>query len=243
MVYVQNNTAARLPGLADPSTIPDDELDDYEVAIERVQKYSPGNPVADARMKVDGQPYALPYWTAWTHTPRLLSTLLPSGQALVAIEGLPGHIRQTDHELIDLVIGFDTGYWGLHAGHTPNAIAAGVRVEAIEALADGREDLLTDDERQQVEFIRAVHNGGMTDDIWNRMVERLGSVRGAIEFAYFVCNLITHHRMMWAFGVPAVDESEWRAMIAEYKSGRRNPLEATQDYARASIKRTSQGSD
>ena len=78
-------------------------------------------------------------------------------------------------------------------------MSAGVRVEAIKALADGCEDDLNDEERQQVEFIRAVRDGTMTDEIWERMIERLGSVRGAIEFAFFVCYLWLHHRMNWAF--------------------------------------------
>ena len=55
----------------------------------------------------------------------------------------------------------DSGYYGLVAHHTPRAITKGVRIEAIEAVRDGREELLTDHEYQNVEFIRAVRR------MWN----------------------------------------------------------------------------
>jgi hypothetical protein len=142
-----------------------------------------------------------------------------------------------DHELIDLVLGFDSGYWGLSGGHTPNAVSAGVRIEAIEALADGREEVLNDEERQQVEFIRAVRDGTMTDEIWQRMTERLGSLRGTIEFAFFVCYLWLHHRMNWAFGIATIDEQEWRQRLRDYKDGTRDPADETSPYVWESLGR------
>ncbi len=73
-------------------------------------------------MRVDGQPYALPYFTAWSNLPRCGRRLTVLGYGIVPREGLPGHLRGIDHELTYFVLAFDSGYWCTHAGHTPNAL-------------------------------------------------------------------------------------------------------------------------
>jgi hypothetical protein len=219
-----------MPALADPESVPAAEQDDFARVLAYVHKYTEGNPVADARPYVDGAPYAKSYWSAWTNAPRACATLVDAGYALNDNAGKPGHFSAADHEMIDLVLGFDSGYWAFHAGHTANAVVSGIRVEAIEALADGRESELTDDERLQVAFIRAVRDCAMTDELWDRVVERQGSLRGTIELAYFVCTLLSHHRMMSVFGVPAIDERGWRETLESYKGGAVDPAAATQDY-------------
>jgi hypothetical protein len=149
-----------------------------------------------------------------------------------------GGFSAADHEMIDLVLGFDSGYWGLHAGHVPNAITAGIRPEAIQALAEGREGDLTADESLQVEFIRKVRDGGMTDAIWQAMVERVGSVKGTIEFALFVCTLFTHHRMMWAMGVPAFDIEDFNEMMRGLLDRTLDVSAGSQDILKATMKGT-----
>ena len=221
-------TAGRIPTLAERDVIPADELDDYERTMAFVVKYSAGNSVSDARRYVDGEPYALSYRKAWTNAPRLKATLLDASYALTAYQGKRGWFSPADHEWIDLVLGFDSGYWAFHAGHTANAISAGIRLEAMEAIRDGCEDLLT--EAFVVRFIRGVRDGEITDDIWSAMSIRLGSVKGTIGFAYFVCVMWTHHRMMWAMGVPAMGATEWGQMVDAYRSGAQDPQAATQDY-------------
>jgi hypothetical protein len=221
---------ARAPQLADPNQVREDERAEYEQVVAQVAKYSPGNSVAAARPWIDGEPYLLPAWTGWSHAPKLFTTLWQLGRVVQANQGEPGGYKLVDHELLNIVLGTDSGYWSFHAGHTANSITAGVRIEAMEAIADGREEDLTDDERQQVEFIRAVRDLTMTDDIWNRMIERLGSLRGTIELAFFVCYLMFHQRMFWVFGAPGMDPDEWRTLIQSYKDGTADPAPASQDY-------------
>jgi hypothetical protein len=229
-VYTETRTARRLPPLANREDIPADELDDFELVLEKVRKYSQGNSVAESRNFIDGQPYGKVYWEAFGNSPRLMMRVDDVAyKALYTVQDKPGHPTAADHHLIDLVHGFDSGYWGLHGGHVPNAVSAGVRIEAIEAIAEGREDELSEDERQQLEFIRAVRDGGMTDDIWDRMIDRVGTVAGVIEYANWVLILNLHHKLMWALGVPALDIDAFWKMIAAFRDGSRDPAAATQN--------------
>jgi hypothetical protein len=224
-------TAGRLPGLMPADQVRDEDREAYDRLIVHLEKYTRGkSAVADARPIVDGKPYAYDYFASFTHAADLWSALWAVGRAIQKHQGEPGGYLLTDHVMIDVVLGTDSGYWSFHGGHTANAITAGVRIEAMEALADGREEDLTDDERQQIEFIRAVRDLTMTDDIWNRMVERLGTVRGTIELAYFVAYLMFHQRMMQSFGMAGMEPDDWRALIAEYKDGSRDAETATRGY-------------
>jgi hypothetical protein len=230
-MHVSHRTAKRLPPPAERSSIPPDALYDFDRAMTYVQKYSEeGNSAARNRPWVDGRPYAYDYRTAFTQAPRLAMALVDACYVVNSYQGQPGWFSPSDHEWIDLVLGCDSGYWAFHAGHTANAAVTGVRIEAMRALHQGRDEDLTDEERQCVEFIRAVRDGGMTDEIWNRMTERLGSVQGTIGYAFLVCMLWSTMRMMGAFGVAAIEEQDWYALIDDYDSGARDPAVAAQDW-------------
>jgi hypothetical protein len=62
------------------------------------------------------------------------------------------------------------------------------------------------------------------------MVDRLGTVRGAIGFAFLVCTLNFIMHMMLVFGVPAIEEGDWNAMLQSYKDGSLDPAAAAQDF-------------
>jgi hypothetical protein len=219
-----------MPDIRPREEVPAEELGDYDIALEWIRKYSEENDVARARPVIDGKPYAYGYRVGWTHAPRLNSWLREATYGVMEYQGKRGWYSAADHEWIDLVLGFDSGYWGLHGGHTANAITSGIRVEAMEALRDDRLDDLTDDERQVVEFIRAVCNCAMTDEIWLGMVDRLGTRQGAIGLGFLTCMLWTAHRMMNAFGVPAIGLEQWNELLESYRSGAEDPAKATQDY-------------
>jgi len=237
MTIDYTKTPARAMGVMPESEVSEEHREDYERAIAQIARYAPeDDPVGDARIRVDGKGYSVTYWEGFTHAPDLFCALWAIGRAVQKHQGAPGGYKLVDHEMIDMVLGFDSGYLAYHGGHTANAISAGVRYEALEAMADGREEDLTDDERQQIEFIRAVRDLKMTDDIWNRMVDRLG-LRGAIEFAYFVCYLRFHQQMMWVFGMAAISLEDWRELLAQYKSGERDPAAETGTYVWEALER------
>lgn len=222
-------TAGRMPPMADRSEVPPGDLKDYDYTAKHARTWVAG--VGAKRPRIDGDVYQKRYYEAWTNAPRLFKPLWALGRALQSEKEKPGQYGLTDHEMIDMVLALDPpGYHVFLAGHTATAISAGVRIEAIEALAYGREGDLTDEERLQVEFIRAVRDMTMTDELWNRMVERLGSVRGAIYFAYFVCYLRFSQQMMQVFGAPAMKMADWKEFLAGIKEGTIDPVPITHDY-------------
>lgn len=224
-----STTARRMPPMANRSQVPPNELEDYDYTFDHARNWVAR--IGDRRPRIDGDVYQRRYYEAWTNTPSLFKAMWSLGRVLQSEKEKPGQYGLTDHEMIDIVLALDPpGYTVLLPGHTATAISAGVRIEAIEAIADGREEDLTDDERLQVEFIRAVRDMTMTDELWDRMVERLGSVRGAIYFAYFVCYLRFGQQMMQVFGSPAMKVEEWREFLNGIKEGRIDPVPMTHDY-------------
>lgn len=212
--------AQRMPRFPDRSEIEESELADYDLMVKHIA--GGFSLFKEAPEYVAGVEYGVHHFQTLGVSPVLGAGMSRMGPALMRRQGQPGTFSAADHEMIDLVLAFDSGYWALIAGHVPKAIAAGIRIEAIEALRDGQEEALTAEERQQVEFIRAVRDGGMTDEIWDAMVERLGTVRGVVEFTHFVCNLLFHHRYMWACGVPEMEREALDRMLAEFKDGTRS---------------------
>jgi hypothetical protein len=227
---------ARSPELGDRSKVPAAELAAYDRALALVEKYSQDNAVARARPLVGGEPYAHPYRVAWTNAPALCSAFLDAAYVTSRRAGKPGWYAPADHEMVDLVLGFDSGYWVFHAGHTANAIASGVRIEAMRALRNGTEEQLTQQEALQVAFIRAVRDGEMTDELWGRMLERVGTLEGTIAFAYQVAMLSSIQQMMSVFGVPAMRPQDWDRLIDGYERGSVDPADSTQDWVWDTIK-------
>lgn len=219
----------RMPRLASRSDVPEAESEDFDYAYAHARNWVDN--VGPRRPTVGGDVYQRRYYEAWTNYPTLFKAMWSLGRALQSEKEKPGQYTLTDHEMIDIVLAIDPpGYTVLLPGHTATAVSAGVRIEAIEAIADGREEDLTEEERLQVDFIRAVRDMTMTDDLWDRMVARLGSARGATYFAYFVCYLRFGQQMMQVFGSPTMPMSEWREFLQAIKTGDIDPVPLTHDY-------------
>jgi hypothetical protein len=221
-----HTAAARLPRLPDRSTIPPGELEEFDHLVERIQVGFSAEPEI-----VGGQPYGTPHFSALAVSPGVGAALSRLGVEIMRLQDGIGTFTAADHEMIDLVLAFDSGYWSHIAGHTASALAAGIRIEAIEALRDRREDDLTGDEREQVEFIRAVRDGTMTDELWARWVKRLGSERGVVELTHFVCLLMYHHSFVWAVGAPVITPEAYTRMLDEYRDGTREIPERAHNAA------------
>lgn len=207
-------SASRLPTLPSRSDFAESERTHFDYMMERIQ--SGFGPTVE---QVDGEPYGAPHFRAMTVSPVLAVQLSKLGYAVMSRQDQPQSFTQADHEMIDLVLPLDSGYWAFLAGHTPAAIAGGIRIEAIRALRDHREELLTADEQQVVQFIRAVRDGAVSDDAWGAMAQRIGSERGVIEFVYLICLLIFHHRFCWAVGAPEMQREAFDRMLGEFENG------------------------
>ena len=196
-------TARRPPGLPQRDAIPVEEQEAFDYMLTRVRGSEDANIAT-----VAGEPYGAAYFRAMAGTPLMAQALSQLGTVSMGVPGKPGTLSASDHEMIDAVLALDSGYTFLLAGHGPLAIHAGVRPEALESIRRGRESELNDEERQQVEFTRAVGDGKMTDEIWSRMAARLGSERGVVEYAFFVCLVLFHHLFASALGIPDMTEDE-----------------------------------
>jgi hypothetical protein len=204
--------AARLPKVPDRSIIPENETAEFDYLAARVQGFK-GAEV------VDGEGYAMSEWAALAASPPLGGELSCFGRIVIADQGTAGALGDYEHEIIDEALALDANYYFLPAGHTPGAIASGWRIEALEALRDHRDDLLTNDELLIVKFVRAVRDGSMTDAIWGAMRKRMGNERAVIDYVSFVCLLDMHHRFYWAVGGPEMSRENFTKMLNEFRSG------------------------
>ena len=121
-------------------------------------------------------------------------------------------------ELTNVVLAVELGYRGVLPGHVPFALAVGVRPEAISAVLTQTDDAFSDDERLQVEVIRAIVRGRLDDARFARLGDLLGR-RGALEYTAFVCYLMHHIRLMQAIGVPEPPAAEVDAVLAQHLAG------------------------
>ncbi|HEX3955812.1 MAG TPA: hypothetical protein VHZ03_04180 [Trebonia sp.] len=152
-------------------------------------------------------------------SPQISAALKRLGRVLPALKGRERSWAPADHEFIDIVLSLDSGCHGLLMFHLPYAIAEGVRIEAVEALRSGHEDELTADEAQQVDFIRHVCQGTMTDQAWWAMVERIGSERGVVEYTFFISLLLLHVRMRQALDIPSISDEHLDEMLQAIREG------------------------
>lgn len=209
--------ATRFPTFPQRADVAEEELEDYEYLVAAWIQ-----PHRDFPAEwVDGRPWGVPHYEALAVAAPFGAALMRLSAATTSREGLPGTVSHADHEIIDQVLAFDSGYKGLLAGHTPIAVARGVRIEALEALGGGREGELTEDERQQIEFIRAVRDGKMTDEIWSRMRDRLGTERGVVDYVALILVVWCHHHFAWTCGLPEISDVALRKMVRDFKEGRR----------------------
>jgi alkylhydroperoxidase/carboxymuconolactone decarboxylase family protein YurZ len=177
-----------------PESVHPDEREAYERVVERTARVH-GNDSIQAR-----------YFGALLNAPPLADVLVRFGK-LMREGQLRGSYTDAERELVDMVLATDLGYNGILDVHVPDALAVGVRPEAIEAVRKRREEELTDEERQIVDFSREVINGAVTDDSYAALVERLGG-RGALEFTVFVGFLLMTVRLWQALGVPDPTDEE-----------------------------------
>jgi hypothetical protein len=182
------------------------ELADYDRVVER-----------QANLWAGAHTSSNEYFGALLNSPPLAAALVDLGRA--AREGEKrGYYSDAERELVDMVYSVDFGYNAILYLHIPDAIACGVRLEAIDALRSGREDLLSDDERQITEYCRAVVNGTVDDERFAALTDRLGE-RGALEFTVFCGFLLCTFRLWMALGVTDPTQAEVDALLQAYRDG------------------------
>jgi hypothetical protein len=211
----------RPPRIPDREELPEDEREAYDAIVKAGQLALEVTRDGEKVFAWDHAQLFLDYYGRMLVSPNAARAIRMVGGAARKMEytGGGGSFSPADHELIDLVLCFDAGYWALLRIHTPSAVIAGVSVDTVEALRDGREEDLDEDTRFVVRFIREVAVGTLTDESWNRMERRLGSERGVVDFAILICILQLHLRMHHVLKVPPIPPEEYSEMLAELRKG------------------------
>jgi hypothetical protein len=163
------------------------------------------------------------YFGVLANTPPLGWRLASAGRAMRQRGNYDGTYSHRDREFVDQVMMHDLGTNAFRRLHTNDALSAGVRVEAIEAIRAGREDeVLTDEEKLLARFIRGVMARTLDDETWDGMVARMGQ-RGAIEYAIFIAFLQLILTLYHAFGLPPDADVDVQDVIDRFKAGEELP--------------------
>jgi hypothetical protein len=204
--------SSRLPAQPARDQISEDEREFYDEVVGRFTRMQPD--------QADGGTSAGPYRGALLNSPPLASVLSRLGNLVRTRGDHPGSYSHADREFVDQVLSADWHTAVVLGLHIPDALATGVRLEAIEALRSGNENELTDDEQLLAAYIRAVVNGTMTDELYSTMEARLGR-RGTVEYTIFIAFLQLTMRLHQAFGTPEPSDDEVEALIREFRDGTR----------------------
>jgi alkylhydroperoxidase family enzyme len=153
-------------------------------------------------------------------SPEMSYHLSELGRLVRAVGLRPGSYSHADRELVDQVLCPHRGTNMVLRGHIPDALAAGVRLQAIEALRYGHDEDLTDDERELANFVREVADLRVTDESWNAMEKRLGE-RGVVELTIFIGLLNMILTMQHALGMKNPSDEEIDQIISDFREGKR----------------------
>lgn len=161
-----------------------------------------------------------PWMAGLLYWPEYAQLRLELSRLLLTIPEREGSYSHADREWADMVLTWHMNTNVILGGHLPDALGAGVRLEAIEAVRAGRDEDLTDDERLLAVFIRQIVDGTVTDETFNAVEEYMGE-RATAEYVIFVTCLWETMRQMNALGQPEMTDAEVDQMIDDFKSGRR----------------------
>jgi hypothetical protein len=194
-----------LPQPPAPEDVAPEELADREYVVERTGRVH----------GADGP--AAQYFGALLNSPPLAAALTRLGTE-VRRGGLRGTYTDADRELMDIALAVGLGSNAILPVHIPDALAVGVRPDAVESLLTRSDEDRTDDERQLVHYARGVVDGGVSDESYGALRERLGE-RGAVEFTVLVGFLLMTIRLWQAFGLPEPSDDEMLALLHDLRQG------------------------
>lgn len=210
---------ARPPTQPRREQVPAEERDAYDAVITRVRKR-----LGQAAGAQDGHFDAGPYFGVMLTSPPLCHLASQMGAFLVTRGNQSGSYSHADREFAEQVL---CATWKTNAGqnvHIADAVAAGVRLEAIEALRRGAEEELTDDERLLTVYVRQVVDGLVDDETYGAMDRRLGA-RGLLEYTGFILWLQWTIRMEQWVKLPAPTDAEVEDVMAELRAGDGRPAD------------------
>jgi hypothetical protein len=201
----------------------DDELAAYDrvVAQQKAYNYAPFAATflhEEVREAFPGDRLQ-PYFAAMLNSPLISAGMSDLGVVYRTRGERPDGMSHADREWVDMVLCEELGCWWVLYVHAPDAMAVGVRPQAILALLEGRSQDLEPLEREKELFIRAVITGTMTAERYRGLESRLG-VRATLELTCFTGHLIKTIRIMQALGVPDTTREHAREWVRSLQDGR-----------------------
>lgn len=161
-----------------------------------------------------------PYFQALLHSPLIAGGMSDLGVIYRTRGEFADGMSHADREWIDMVMSEELRCnWVLYV-HAPDAVAQGIRAEAILALLRGEETTLTADEKLKADFIRAVARGTMTRELYKATETKVGGVRACVEFTAFAGHLLKTLRLNQAFGVPDVTREQLIEFVQAIADGK-----------------------
>jgi hypothetical protein len=158
------------------------------------------------------------YFGALLQSPRMCGIAARMGTFVRTAGEREGTYTHAQREFVDQVLSNDWKTNVVMGLHVPDAVAAGVRLEAIEALRFGREEELDEGEQLLARFIRQAVSGTVDDETFASMRELMGD-RGVVEYAGFVLWLQWIIRMMQLLGVDDPADEQIDALITGMRDG------------------------
>jgi hypothetical protein len=224
-----DSVVSHTPPLPPLEAIPEAEREAYRKVVAQQTAYNYAEFVRKFphQSVLRGMPGAAiqPYFAALLNSPLVAAGMSDLGVVYRTRGEVPGGMTHADREWIDMVVCHDLPWnWVLYA-HALDAVAVGVRAQAISDLVNGREDRLAPGEKLRADFIRAVIRGSMTTELY-RSLEAQTSVRACVEIAAFSAHLLKTLRLMQAFGIPDMPKEELLEFIAMILDGRVAPPDA-----------------
>jgi hypothetical protein len=203
---------SRLPAQPHREDVPPEDWPSYDTVVRRLRTMLGAD---------DGPPEeffsAGEYYGALLNSPPMCATLAQLGTLVRTAGERSNTYSHADREFVDQVLSAEFKTTVVQEFHLPDAIAAGVRIEAIEALRAGNDDALTPDEQLLARYIRQVVHGEVHDADWAKMLDRLGT-RGLVEYTVFITFLQLIIRLMQALQTTAPTEAAMDALIARLKA-------------------------
>jgi hypothetical protein len=160
-----------------------------------------------------------PYFAAMLNSPLVAAGMSDLGAVYRTRGEFPDGMSHADREWVDMVVCDETEcLWVLYV-HAPDAVASGMRADAILSLIRGNEDALEPDEKRKADFIRAVIRGTMTEDLYRSVEDEIG-VKATVELTAFTGHLLKTMRLMQAWGIPDITRQQLDEFVQAIVDGR-----------------------
>ena len=190
------------------------DIEGYDAVVKRRMAIGMGDD-ADSEL---GAPDMGEYFGALLNSPRMTAIAARMGNFVRTAGERPGSYAHWERELVDQVLSADYGTNVVQGLHIPDGVAAGVRLEAIEAIRYGHEEDLTEDEALLVRYVRQLVSGTVEDATFAAMRDRLGD-RGLVEYSGFILWLNWIIRMMQMLDVDNPSDEKIDGIIAGLRDG------------------------